>query len=50
MVPFFDDRADVIWKVFARDRFVNIGILSNVNFTKQKRDVTPGDKLFVPAS
>ena len=38
MVPFFNNRADIIWKVLARDRLVNIGILPSVNFTKQKRD------------
>ena len=38
MVPFSDYRADIIWKGLARDRLVNIGILPNVNFTKQKRD------------
>ena len=26
MVPFFDNRADIIWKVLARDRYVNVGI------------------------
>ena len=41
MVPFFDNRADILWKVFARERLVNIGILPTVNFTKQKRDAKP---------
>ena len=42
MVPFFDNRADAIGKVLARDRHVNIGILPSVNFTKQKRAVKLG--------
>ena len=40
--PFFDNRADIIWKVLARDRFVSIGILPSVNFTQQNRAVKPG--------
>ena len=40
MVPFFDNRADLIGKVFARERLVNIGILPSVNSTKQKRVVS----------
>ena len=39
MGPFFDNRADFIWRVPARDRLENIGILSSANFTKQKRVV-----------
>ena len=42
MVPFFDNRLDIIWKVLARDHLVNIGVLPSVNFTKQKRDAKPG--------
>ena len=42
MVPFSDDRAENIWRVLARDRFVKIGILPSVNSTKQKRDAKPG--------
>ena len=42
MVSFFDNRADIISKVLARDRFVNIGIFPSVNSTKQKWDVKPG--------
>ena len=42
MVPFSDNRADIIWRVLARDRLVNIGILPSVNFTKQKRVAKPG--------
>ena len=38
MVSFFDNRADIIWKVLARHRLVHIDILPSVNFTKQKRD------------
>ena len=41
MVPFSDNRADSIWKVLARDRLVNIGILPSVNFTKPKRVAKP---------
>ena len=39
MGPFFDNRAEPVWKVFARDRLVNIGILPNVNSIKTNRDV-----------
>ena len=42
MVPFFDNRADIIWSVLAPDRLVNIGILPKVNFTKLKRGAKPG--------
>ena len=42
MVPFSDKRADIIWKVLACERLVNIGILPNVHFTKQKRAANPG--------
>ena len=41
MVPFSDNRADIIWKVLARDRLVNIGILPSLNSTKQKRVAKP---------
>ena len=34
--PFFDNRADIIWKVPASERLVNIGIRPSANFTKQK--------------
>ena len=37
MEPFSDNRADVIWRVLARDRLVNFGIHPNVNSAKQKR-------------
>ena len=33
LVPFFDNRADIIWKVLVRDHLVSIGILPNVNST-----------------
>ena len=42
MVTFSDDLADIIWKVLAHDRLVNIGVLPSVNFTKQKRVAKPG--------
>ena len=35
MGPFFDNRADIICKVLARERLVNIGIRPNVNFIKR---------------
>ena len=31
MIPFFDNRADIIWKVPARERLVNIGICPSAN-------------------
>ena len=34
MGPFFDNRADTIWKVLVRERLVNSGIRPNVNSTK----------------
>ena len=42
LAEFFDNRAGNIWKVLVRDHLVSIGILLDVNFTKQKRDVKPG--------
>ena len=36
MGPFFDNRADIIWEVHARERLVNIGIRPSANFIKQK--------------
>ena len=37
LVPFFDNRPDIILRDICFDRFVNIGILPSVNFTQQKR-------------
>ena len=42
LVWLFDNRADIIWKVLARDRLVNIGIHPSVNSRKTKRAVKPG--------
>ena len=39
MGPFFDNRADIIWKVPARERLVNIGIRPSANSMKVKRVV-----------
>ena len=41
IVPFSDNRADIMWKVLARERLVNIGLLPSVNSTKQKRAAKP---------
>ena len=42
LVSFFDNLADTISKVLARDRLVIIGILPSVNSTKKKKqDVKP---------
>ena len=38
ILPFFDNRADTIGKVRARDRLVSLGILPNVNSIKTNRD------------
>ena len=38
--PLFDNRADIICRVLARERFVNIGIRTCANFSKQKRVVS----------
>ena len=35
-------------KVLARDRFVNMGILPNVNFTKKETGCKAGDKCLFP--
>ena len=35
MVPFSNNREDIIWRGLARDRFVNIGILPSVKFTNR---------------
>ena len=39
MGTFFDNRADIICKVLARDRFVNIGFHPSANSIKMKRVV-----------
>ena len=39
MVPFFDNRADIIRRVLARERFVNIGFRPSANSVNQKRVV-----------
>ena len=36
MVPFFDNRSDTVRRVLARDHPASIGILPNVNSTKQE--------------
>ena len=38
--PFFDNRADIIWIVPARERLVNIGIRPSANSLKMKRVVS----------
>ena len=48
MGPFFDNRAYIIWKVLARDRLVNIGMLPSVRITKQKRCAKREDKCLFP--
>ena len=50
VVPFFDNRADVIWRVLTRERLVNIGILPSVNFTNRNGLQSRDTCLFVPAS
>ena len=40
MGPFFDNRVDIIWRVPARERLVNIGIRPSANFYKTKRVVS----------
>ena len=39
MDPFFDNRVDIIWRVPARERLVNIGIRQSANSYKVKRVV-----------
>ena len=39
MGPFIDNRADIIWKVLAHERLVNIGIRPSANYFKMKRVV-----------
>ena len=41
-VPFFDNPCRLFEKVLARDRFVNVGILPNVDSMKQNRVVQSG--------
>ena len=50
VVPFSDNRADVIWRVLTRERLVNIGILPSVNFTNRNGLQSRDTCLFVPAS
>ena len=45
LVSFLNNRADIIRKVLARDRLVNIGIRPSGNFTKQKRVGKPGTRV-----
>ena len=46
MDPFFDNRADFIWKVHARERLVNIGI--RPRFFKNETGCQAGDKCLFP--
>ena len=41
MGPFFDNRAEIIWEVLARERLVNISIRPSANSTKMKRVARP---------
>ena len=43
LVPFFDDCADVIWKVLARERLVNIDIRPSAGFFFEKKK---GNRLY----
>ena len=48
MVPFFDNRAEIMCKVFAQDRLVNTGILPNVQSYKTETGCKAGDKCLFP--
>ena len=48
VVPLSNNRADMIWRVLACDRLVNVGILPSVNFTKQKRLAKTLEKCMFP--
>ena len=48
MGPFFDNRADIIWKVLARKRLVKIGIRPSANSIKMKRVVRLETKCLFP--
>ena len=48
IVPYFDNRADTIWKVLARDRLVNSGILPSVHFYKTETGCKAVDKCAFP--
>ena len=37
MVPFYDNRADILCEVLARERLLNIGIRPSTNSVKMKR-------------
>ena len=48
MVPFFDNSADIIWKVLARDCLVRIGIHPNDSSKKNETDCNASDKCLFP--
>ena len=49
MVPFFDNRADIIRKVLAREPLVNFCILTSANSFKTDTGCKAGDKCLFPA-
>ena len=48
MGSFFDNLADIIWKVPARERLVNIGIRPSANSIKHETGCKAGDKCLFP--
>ena len=48
MGPVFDNRADNIWKVPARDRLVSVGIRPECQFYKNETGCKAGDKCLFP--
>ena len=48
MGPFFDNCVDIIWRVLARERFVNIGILPSANFVKTETGCKSGETCLFP--
>ena len=48
MGPFFDNRAEIIWRVLAREGLLNIGIRPSANFYKTKTGCKSGDTCLFP--
>ena len=48
MDPFFDKRVDIIRRVSAHERLVNIGLRPSANFKKQKAGCKSGDTCLFP--
>ena len=48
MGPFFDNCVDIIWRLLARERYVNFGIFPSANFIKTETGCKSGDTCLFP--